>query len=113
MLTCFLLAVAACREKYKRTGEGKDPDEACTVCMCEMEPDEECIDLPCGHSFHVECCTSWLHWNGTCPNCRQPIEISPRAGAGAGAGASVGAGAGAGAGASVGARAAKDAGSGD
>ena len=95
----------AALERYRRSGNGENPEEACTVCMCEMEPEEACFDLPCGHSFHVECVTTWLHWNGTCPNCRQSIED---AGAGAGgggagggadaAGGAGGAGAGAGAG---------------
>lgn len=62
-------------QRFKRIVTiGTEPSEACTVCMCEIEAGEECLDLPCGHSFHVECCTSWLHWNASCPNCRQAIE---------------------------------------
>lgn len=34
------------------------------------------LQLGCGHVFHPDCAGHWLHWHGTCPNCRQ--QVKPR-----------------------------------
>eukprot|EP00039_Didymoeca_costata_P004154 m.71691 g.71691 ORF g.71691 m.71691 type:complete len:143 (+) comp12270_c0_seq4:1230-1658(+) len=47
----------------------------CTVCMCEIDGDEVCLRLPCGHTFHEDCIKSWLHWNCECPNCRHSLSV--------------------------------------
>ena len=30
------------------------------VCMCEIEENEECKKLKCGHIFHSNCIDNWI-----------------------------------------------------
>ncbi|KAI8907404.1 hypothetical protein EDD86DRAFT_276808 [Gorgonomyces haynaldii] len=47
----------------------------CSICQEEMPKDHEAMVLPCKHSFHDNCITSWLRLNGTCPVCRlKPLK---------------------------------------
>tara|TARA_B100001559_G_scaffold317917_1_gene323993 strand:+ start:125 stop:1033 length:909 start_codon:yes stop_codon:yes gene_type:complete len=46
----------------------------CIVCMCEIEENEECKKLKCGHMFHSKCIDNWLRRTLECPMCR--IEIT-------------------------------------
>lgn len=46
----------------------------CIVCMCEIEDNEECKKLKCGHMFHSNCIDNWLRRTLECPMCR--IEIT-------------------------------------
>ena len=46
----------------------------CIVCMCEIEENEECKKLKCGHMFHSNCIDNWLRRTLECPMCR--IEIT-------------------------------------
>ena len=46
----------------------------CIVCMCEIEENEECKKLQCGHMFHSNCIDNWLRRTLECPMCR--IEIT-------------------------------------
>lgn len=43
---------------------------ACSVCLGELELDEEVRKLPCGHVFHRPCIDSWLGRSTVCPMCR-------------------------------------------
>ena len=45
----------------------------CVVCMCEIEENEECKKLECGHIFHSGCIDSWLKRTLECPMCRNEI----------------------------------------
>ena len=46
---------------------------SCTVCLEDEEDRTEAITLPCNHSFHVNCITSWLRTNNICPLCREDV----------------------------------------
>ncbi|CAL5390836.1 unnamed protein product [Camellia sinensis] len=47
------------------------PEQECSVCLTDFEPDAEINHLPCGHVFHKMCLEKWLkYWNVTCPLCR-------------------------------------------
>uniref|UniRef100_A0A5B7AMB1 Putative E3 ubiquitin-protein ligase XERICO isoform X1 n=1 Tax=Davidia involucrata TaxID=16924 RepID=A0A5B7AMB1_DAVIN len=49
----------------------KQPEQECSVCLTEFEPDAEINHLSCGHVFHKICLEKWLkYWNVTCPLCR-------------------------------------------
>jgi hypothetical protein len=56
------------------------PDTTCSICLTEIEPDEERIMLACKHLFHAECINEWckkkrlntFHCN--CPNCRKIVS---------------------------------------
>ncbi|KAI9905451.1 hypothetical protein PsorP6_013428 [Peronosclerospora sorghi] len=43
--------------------------EECIICMSE-NPCDGHVALPCAHSFHYPCITSWLQNQSTCPVCR-------------------------------------------
>ena len=45
----------------------------CVVCMCEIEENEECKRLKCGHMFHSNCIDNWLKRTLECPMCRNII----------------------------------------
>ncbi|XP_052178270.1 probable E3 ubiquitin-protein ligase XERICO [Diospyros lotus] len=50
------------------------PEQECSVCLTEFEPNEEINHLLCGHVFHRTCLEKWLkYWNVTCPLCRTPL----------------------------------------
>ncbi|CEG49507.1 hypothetical protein F444_05455 [Plasmopara halstedii] len=46
-----------------------DEGEKCVICMSE-NPCDGHVALPCGHSFHYPCISSWLQSQSTCPVCR-------------------------------------------
>jgi len=45
----------------------------CPICFGEYIQDENLINLPCNHSYHQTCITSWLKLKSTCPTCRLDI----------------------------------------
>eukprot|EP00290_Baffinella_frigidus_P053737 CAMPEP_0180343940 /NCGR_PEP_ID=MMETSP0989-20121125/2555_1 /TAXON_ID=697907 /ORGANISM="non described non described, Strain CCMP2293" /LENGTH=167 /DNA_ID=CAMNT_0022332933 /DNA_START=41 /DNA_END=540 /DNA_ORIENTATION=+ len=45
----------------------------CSVCLCDLEQDEECRRLPCLHVFHKSCIDDWLKRNRACPVCKTDI----------------------------------------
>ena len=77
-------------EKYKKNNENNiiinnipsfsfktlDTDSEihnCTVCMCDIEDNDECKKLNCGHMFHIDCIDNWLRRTLECPMCRNVI----------------------------------------
>jgi len=49
------------------------PEEECSICL---EPCDQCVELQCGHCFHIDCINSWLEEQmpmATCPNCRAQV----------------------------------------
>ena len=49
------------------------PDEECSICL---ESCNHCVQLECGHYFHIACINNWLEEQGmgpSCPNCRAQI----------------------------------------
>ena len=52
----------------------KQPEDECSVCLTQFEPESEINRLSCGHLFHKACLEKWLdYWNITCPLCRTPL----------------------------------------
>jgi hypothetical protein len=45
-------------------------NDACTICMDEINEQSGQLELPCKHGFHRECIDSWIRAWSTCPNCR-------------------------------------------
>jgi len=49
------------------------PEEECSICL---EPCDKCVELQCGHYFHIKCINSWMEEQmpaATCPNCRAQV----------------------------------------
>lgn len=55
---------------WSQAGDGSGQ---CSICMMTLEVDDTALILPCKHMFHVDCCTTWLHQNSSCPNCRHDV----------------------------------------
>ena len=51
----------------------KNKCENCTICMCNIEKNDSCKKLCCGHIFHSECIDMWLNRVLECPICRHII----------------------------------------
>ena len=45
----------------------------CIVCICDIEDNDECKKLNCGHMFHIDCIDNWLRRSLECPMCRNVI----------------------------------------
>lgn len=52
---------------------------SCSICLVEYERGEDIGQLPCLHTFHLECIRTWLGETPTCPLCRafvpQRLEV--------------------------------------
>lgn len=53
-----------CLEGIARTSD------LCSICYEDMATGDEVYKLPCCHTFHVECLSSWIVSHNTCPLCR-------------------------------------------
>ena len=49
-------------------------DDACTICLCDLEEGDYVHKLVCGHIFHDECLNGWIKNNSTCPNCKFSLK---------------------------------------
>ncbi|XP_015918327.1 uncharacterized protein [Parasteatoda tepidariorum] len=52
-----------------------DEQHDCVICQ-DAETDTDKQRLPCGHSFHKLCVTTWLELTNSCPVCRQKLDIT-------------------------------------
>jgi hypothetical protein len=46
----------------------------CFGCLCQVEPRQEFVALPCRHPMHWECALDWLSANSRCPQCGVALE---------------------------------------
>lgn len=46
----------------------------CPICQDGYDASAEVLKLPCRHTYHSNCMTSWLQHNHTCPMCRLKLE---------------------------------------
>ena len=44
-------------------------EPSCCICLCEYEPKDTVMQLPCNHIFHESCIDSWTKRNVRCPLC--------------------------------------------
>lgn len=75
-----LLPVMKLEEVRRRQSSSVDVElEMCTVCLCEIEDEEEIRLLEnCQHYFHRCCLDGWMeHEQTTCPLCRTPFVVVP------------------------------------
>ena len=56
-------------------GEMNAEDAKCTICLDDYVAKESTVKaLHCGHCYHEECITKWLHTRKHCPLCLQTID---------------------------------------
>jgi hypothetical protein len=73
--------IAETLTRYKYTTVLQTPNETivCAVCQCDIEIDEEVLEMPCGnkpHQFHTVCLQDSLKHSNKCPVCRFEVESS-------------------------------------
>lgn len=51
----------------------------CAVCLNELEPHEQLVQLPCKHAFHTLCAARWLTRSSrrSCPLCQRTVVEEP------------------------------------
>ncbi len=54
-------------------------EPSCCICLCEYEPKDTVIQLPCNHIFHEPCIDSWTDRNIRCPLCNCNLMEDKRA----------------------------------
>ena len=42
---------------------------SCSICLCEYEPNDALVALPCKHVYHQECIDAWCESHHRCPLC--------------------------------------------
>jgi hypothetical protein len=61
-------------DKLKKYKLDSKKEEKCSICMTDMDKDQEVCDLPCSHTFHDDCIQPWLtQYNYKCPICRKEV----------------------------------------
>jgi len=61
-------------DKLKKYKLDSKKEEKCSVCMTDMDKDQQVCDLPCSHTFHDDCIQPWLtQYNYKCPICRKEV----------------------------------------
>ena len=74
MLRCTRVSVAA----NALLAENDERSNVCAICLDPYESEASKITLPCGHSFHGQCCANHF-WSGrvNCPICRHQPRFEP------------------------------------
>lgn len=52
-----------------------EPDTECSICITNIDDNDEIMKTPCNHFFHKECLTRWMEENMVCPLCRNSLPI--------------------------------------
>lgn len=61
-------------EEYcKKNEKGELEYPSCTVCLTEINQNDDTVIVPCGHMFHDSCIMQWLEMHNTCPVCRYEL----------------------------------------
>lgn len=60
--------------KPENVQEGEE--DRCTICITDLEHEEQIRKLPCNHIFHPQCVDKWLLQDSRCPMCKFDVNIS-------------------------------------
>ena len=55
-------------------------DDACPICMQELEEDDTILVLSCQHYFHLDCIRPWFYHQKRCPCCLQILVQDAKSG---------------------------------
>lgn len=58
---------------YRNLTDTPETEETCMVCLSNFSKDELLRELPCQHTFHVNCIDEWLARSNLCPICKQSV----------------------------------------
>lgn len=61
-------------DRFKYSSGQQLRQDTCVICLQEFESDEDLNQLPCSHSFHAQCVSTWLLRNKSCPLCQHNID---------------------------------------
>jgi len=61
------------RVLYRKTDEESAQQADCVICMEAFECGEYLLQVKCGHEYHEECISTWLHMSEKCPQCRANV----------------------------------------
>ncbi|KAI2628253.1 hypothetical protein GGS21DRAFT_492904 [Xylaria nigripes] len=62
-------------DRVSRKKLESDPEGTCAICAEKYldDPYPLVVELPCSHTFDLECVSPWLLSKGTCPLCRKDL----------------------------------------
>ena len=49
-------------------------EDFCPICLSDYVGGSLLKELPCGHHFHTNCVSAWLHDKTSCPLCRHDFN---------------------------------------
>lgn len=52
--------------------------DECSICICNIESNEELYLCKCKNKFHKNCLGQWLENSNNCPLCRKQIPINKK-----------------------------------
>jgi len=57
----------------KKSFDTVEEQPSCSICLCEYEPGDKVIRLPCDHVYHESCLNSWTDGHVRCPLCNYDL----------------------------------------
>ena len=67
------VAPLKCAGLKNNTNDDLYVEETCSICLNDFSIKELHRSLPCRHTFHVDCCDTWVLKHNACPICRDII----------------------------------------
>jgi len=59
-----------------KVAQEQEEDWTCSICLCDYEPGDNIVTLPCGHMYHEDCVSSWTSNHIRCPLCNYDLTAA-------------------------------------
>ena len=66
------------QQQHQQQAVNEDDDACCTICFSALQVGDRVGNLPCQHTFHVNCLREWLPRRNVCPLCQNDNAATPR-----------------------------------